>query len=100
VIFFKYSFAVNLQYLQDVSFHLNPRFLSVPVVVYNYKVNGVWGSEQRKSVPFPFARGSPFKLHYTCDAPNWYLAVDGVPYLTFRHQINFLLKMKLLICYA
>ena len=98
---FTYRFIVNLQHNQDVSFHFDPRWnsqgSSVPLVTYNYKVNGVWGSEQRKSVPFPFAKGYSFKLHYTCDTTNWYLAVNDVHYLTFAHHVDFNLIDKIYI---
>lgn len=86
-------FSVNLLVVtarrQDIALHINPR-LPQNYIVRNSRTNGVWGGEEVTSpIEFRLRRGAPFTLQVLCTESEYYVAVEGAHFASFRHRIPY-----------
>uniref|UniRef100_A0A8C6LSF0 Galectin n=1 Tax=Nothobranchius furzeri TaxID=105023 RepID=A0A8C6LSF0_NOTFU len=71
----------------DIALHFNPRFDGRDKVVFNSRVNGSWGSEE-KTHSMPFSRGNAFEMVITISSQGYQFKVNGKEFFLLPHRIS------------
>ncbi|KAJ8368700.1 hypothetical protein SKAU_G00087280 [Synaphobranchus kaupii] len=83
-------FNVNLQYGQlegcDIAFHINPRFETQEVVVFNTFRNGSWETEERVD-EMPFTKGEKFEMVVIVTPEAYQVYINGRQFHSFKHRM-------------
>ncbi|XP_013880598.1 galectin-4 [Austrofundulus limnaeus] len=70
----------------DVALHFNPRFDGRDKVVFNSRLDGDWGSEE-KIRKMPFSKGKSFEMAIMVNSLGYQIKVNGKDFFTFAHRV-------------